>query len=90
MIYAQRLQFVESCVNPDGISLEIQFRTGRKFPLFFYINKFIILTAFLPNYPNPFNPETWMPYQLARPADVTVSIYTTDGRLVRTLDLGYQ
>ena len=47
-------------------------------------------TALLHNYPNPFNPETWIPYQLASPADILVSIYTTDGKLVRTLDLGYQ
>ena len=47
-------------------------------------------TALLPNYPNPFNPETWIPYQLASPADVTVSIYAADGKLVRTLELGYQ
>ena len=47
-------------------------------------------TALLHNYPNPFNPETWIPYQLAQPADVTVSIYATDGTLVRTLDLGHQ
>lgn len=47
-------------------------------------------TALLPNYPNPFNPETWIPYQLVSPADVTVSIYATDGKLVRTLELGYQ
>ena len=47
-------------------------------------------TALLPNYPNPFNPETWIPYQLAKPTDVTISIYTADGRLVRTLALGYQ
>ena len=47
-------------------------------------------TALLPNYPNPFNPETWIPYQLAEPADVIVSIYATDGKLVRTLTLGHQ
>ena len=45
-------------------------------------------TALLPNYPNPFNPETWIPYQLAKPAKVTVSIHAADGKLVRTLDLG--
>ena len=45
-------------------------------------------TALLPNYPNPFNPETWIPYQLSKPADVAVSIYAIDGRLVRRLDLG--
>ena len=47
-------------------------------------------TSLLPNYPNPFNPETWIPYQLSKPADVSVSIYAADGRLVRTLALGYQ
>ena len=47
-------------------------------------------TSLLPNYPNPFNPETWIPYQLAKPADVSVSIYAADGKLVRTLALGYK
>ena len=47
-------------------------------------------TSLLPNYPNPFNPETWIPYQLAKSADVTLSIYAVDGRLIRTLTLGHQ
>ena len=47
-------------------------------------------TALLPNYPNPFNPETWLPYQLAQPADVTLTIYTANGAVVRTLTLGHQ
>ena len=47
-------------------------------------------TVLLPNYPNPFNPETWIPYQLAAPADVTLRIYAANGALVRTLTLGYQ
>ena len=47
-------------------------------------------TALLANYPNPFNPETWIPYQLATPADVSISVYAADGTLVRTLDLGHQ
>ena len=47
-------------------------------------------TALLPNYPNPFNPETWIPYHLAEPADVTLSIYSVDGKLVRMLALGHQ
>ena len=46
--------------------------------------------SLLPNYPNPFNPETWIPYHLAEPADVTVRIYAADGVLVRTLMLGHQ
>ena len=47
-------------------------------------------TALLPNYPNPFNPETWIPYQLAKPADVTLHIYSVNGALVRTLALGHR
>ena len=47
-------------------------------------------TALLPNYPNPFNPETWIPYQLAEPAEVTLRIYAINGELVRTLALGHQ
>ena len=48
------------------------------------------ITTLLPNYPNPFNPETWIPYHLANPADVTITIYAVDGRVVRHLDLGHQ
>ena len=47
-------------------------------------------TALLPNYPNPFNPETWIPYQLAKPAEVTLHIYSVNGTLVRVLALGHQ
>ena len=47
-------------------------------------------TALLPNYPNPFNPETWIPYRLANDADVQITIFDTKGTLVRQLDLGHQ
>ena len=47
-------------------------------------------TSLLSNYPNPFNPETWIPYHLAKPAKVTITIYAADGKLVRTLMLGHQ
>ncbi len=47
-------------------------------------------TALLANYPNPFNPETWIPYQLSKTADVTVTIYASDGNVVRTLALGHR
>ena len=47
-------------------------------------------TALLANYPNPFNPETWIPYQLAQSAEVTLTIYDMNGRLVRRLALGHQ
>ena len=48
------------------------------------------VTVLLPNYPNPFNPETWIPYHLSEPADVMLTIYAVDGKVVRTLDLGHQ
>ena len=44
--------------------------------------------ALLQNYPNPFNPETWIPYQLSKPADVSVIIYNVNGQMVRRLELG--
>ena len=47
-------------------------------------------TALLANYPNPFNPETWIPYQLSKSADVSLTIYDIQGRVVRALDLGHQ
>ena len=47
-------------------------------------------TALLMNYPNPFNPETWIPYQLSVDSPVSVSIYDTTGVLVRTLSIGMQ
>ena len=47
-------------------------------------------SALLPNYPNPFNPETWIPYHLSNDADVYISIYDTKGVLVRRLDFGHQ
>ena len=47
-------------------------------------------TRLLPNYPNPFNPETWIPYQLAKAADVSVTIYDVGGRLVRTVSVGFR
>ena len=49
-----------------------------------------IETALLPNYPNPFNPETWIPYQLQVPADVILTIHDVHGRAVQTLEIGYQ
>ena len=47
-------------------------------------------TVLLPNYPNPFNPETWIPYDLAEAAKVYIHIYNTKGKSVRQLSLGYQ
>ena len=47
-------------------------------------------TQLLANYPNPFNPETWIPYRLASAANVTVTIYDINGQVVRRLALGHQ
>ena len=47
-------------------------------------------TTLLHNYPNPFNPETWIPYQLAESAEVTLTIYDMNGQLVRRLAVGHQ
>ena len=47
-------------------------------------------TQLMPNYPNPFNPETWIPYQLATDTEVRITIYNTQGIVVRTLRLGHQ
>ncbi len=47
-------------------------------------------TALLANFPNPLNPETWIPYQLTEAAHVRIRIYDVAGQLVRTLDLGEQ
>ena len=47
-------------------------------------------TQLLPNYPNPFNPETWIPYRLSNAAEVTLEIYDAAGNLVRTIDVGFK
>ncbi|MDE0688630.1 MAG: dockerin type I domain-containing protein [Candidatus Poribacteria bacterium] len=53
-------------------------------------NQSVRETKVLPNYPNPFNPETWIPYQLADAADVSMKIYDAGGRLVRTIPIGFK
>ncbi len=47
-------------------------------------------TLLLANYPNPFNPETWIPYHLADASTVVITIYDVRGSVVRRLDLGHQ
>ena len=53
-------------------------------------NQSVRETKLLSNYPNPFNPETWIPYQLAEAADVSMKIYDVSGRLVRTISVGFK
>ena len=47
------------------------------------------MTQLLANYPNPFNPETWIPYHLAKSSDVRITIYDLRGSVVRRLELGH-
>lgn len=47
-------------------------------------------TVLLPNFPNPFNPETWIPYDLAQDTDVNINIYNLKGEIIRKLNIGYQ
>ena len=54
------------------------------------LNNLRYRTELLPNYPNPFNPETWIPYRLAKDADVTLTIYDVSGNVVRQFNLGHQ
>ncbi len=61
--------------------LSIQLRIGDVMPK---------ATVLAQNFPNPFNPETWMPYQLNKATEVAIQIYDISGRLVRTLELGWQ
>lgn len=44
--------------------------------------------ALLQNFPNPFNAETWIPFQLLQTTSVSIKITNSQGKLVRTLNLG--
>ena len=46
-------------------------------------------TQLLPNYPNPFNPETWIPFELAKGTEVSIRIFDASGKVVRQIGLGY-
>ena len=47
-----------------------------------------VRTRLLANYPNPFNPETWIPFQLAKDSIVRITIYDSTGKQVKLIDLG--
>ena len=79
LLQAQQLNSSDPIIH-KGIQFLEQFRLLLK----------PITTALLPNYPNPFNPETWIPYQLSEPSEVSIQIYSTDGTLIRNLAIGQQ
>ena len=70
------LEIVPFSVDPSGLAATTFGRIRR--------------TALLQNFPNPFNPETWLPYRLASDAPVTLHIYNVRGQQIRELDLGVQ
>ena len=74
--------------DAEGINLPLSVEPRGDFALTMFGG--IKRTALLQNFPNPFNPETWIPYTLADDADVNVRIYDVEGKLVRKLDVGYQ
>ena len=76
--YASPLELVDVYLN-EGVTPQVKHGSVKILP-----NRM----ALLQNYPNPFNPETWIPYQLSRSAEVSISIYSISGRLVRHLELG--
>ena len=75
--------------NPGGIALDTT-RSGAIIAAPATVRGVPDETALHANYPNPFNPETWIPYQLASPENVTLTIYTVNGQLIRTLAFGHQ
>ena len=85
--------------SPDGRSLVSGGKDGRvllwrleNLPVlwsdFRRQNSRILQTTLLPTYPNPFNPETWIPFDLAQESSVTIAIYDSAGQTVRRMELG--
>ena len=89
-----RFQVVADGISEDAISLrDVQLVDGadgfsRLPELHAKLSTAPHNTRLLANYPNPFNPETWIPFELADDAKVKVQIYDVSGRLIRTLDVG--
>ena len=75
----------DGVVNGDDIRIVLEELETQAAP-----TKLTLQTRLLPNYPNPFNPETWIPYQLSEPSDVSITIYNTKGHIIRKLELGHQ
>lgn len=80
---------------PEGLQT-LQFvlkdKTGRRWQKsieFVIVSQLPETTRMLPNYPNPFNPETWFPFELKEAADVSLNIYNLEGQRVRQLSLGF-
>ena len=90
-----------SAVQIDRLQeqIDLLIATGDRSPAamrtLIYLQQLIVMarpekTQLLANYPNPFNPETWIPYELATDTTVKITIYNTQGVVIRTLELGHQ
>ena len=80
--------YVFDTADPEGLNIKLSVEPRNDLALTIFGD--IKRTALLQNFPNPFNPETWIPYTLAHDADVAVHIYDVEGKLVRQLDIGQQ
>jgi len=93
---ANASQFVDVGVEEEATytyQISVRFKTGaerRSERFTVTVLPVIKQTILLQSYPNPFNPETWIPYELAQEADVRIDIYNASGQLIRTLELGRQ
>jgi len=78
----QKVKLYQSDAHPiNSRKINGQFSSGAILPTH---------SALFQNFPNPFNPETWIPYQLRESGEVIIRIYSVSGKLVRKLDLGYR
>ncbi len=75
---------------PAPSAVDLSQLTSEKMPPALEDGDIPSVTELIGNYPNPFNPETWIPYRLASHADVNISIYDSIGGLVRTLEVGHK
>ena len=89
-------QFIDTDVEEEATytyQLVVHFKTGAEIksePFIVTVLPIIKKTVLLQSYPNPFNPETWIPYELSRESNVKIEVYNVNGQLVRTLDFGVQ
>ncbi|MBM3239117.1 T9SS type A sorting domain-containing protein [Candidatus Poribacteria bacterium] len=94
--FPPRHEFVDTDVEEEATytyQLTVRFKSGAELNSERFtvtVLPFIEKTVLLPCYPNPFNPDVWIPYELAREASVSIEIYNVAGQLVRTLALSMQ
>lgn len=86
----QLKDLLKSIPNPSSGTLKAIAELESLVSLAFLTKPVVVVkeTKLLTNYPNPFNPETWIPYQLANLTEVKIRIYNVSGKQIRTLNLG--